>query len=525
MSTTFKPLDQAVFNRFIENRVGVYDGNDAILFVEQELIFELRFEQFLYVSGAIPSIKQLVFKKCRFIEKVDINDYQKAGDITFQDCTFLKEVRVASLDNVIFLGINDLKDNLDVCTGDRNITIENIRFKRFIFVRGDGNLNIRNINEGTDELHGDIDLKNNFEIVIAEKVRASSLGIGYKSFIHELRINQCIFQRLDMTTIMIGSLCSISASKLDQLLIYEPQKPQTTLEIKSQSKIVLFKYHLASFENLLCQESALEHFEVFGKNSASSMVKLESVPIRNLVFRDSRNKGLLSFSQVDIGVGGSLSIKASDLGKTDFVQCEFSCAAFEFLNSKLMEAFMAETNFPRHVVFSGKVNHLQEQLAFGQISTAYQKQGDAVRALEYQAREIEAHYKTLIWFPDGIKSFSFTKFSLWLNKCSNDFGRNWGQGLLFSFGLGLVLYYLLIISSKEFHIGWPSIDGRLVSAFFKFMNPLRFFETENLFKANGDKPYLNLEPVSYFIDFIARIFVAYGYYQTIQAFRRYGRKY
>jgi hypothetical protein len=54
--------------------------------------------------------------------------------------------------------------------------------------------------------------------------------------------------------------------------------------------------------------------------------------------------------------------------------------------------------------------------------------------------------------------------------------------------------------------------------------PLRFFETENLLKSGNDQPYLTLHPVSYFVDFIARILVAYGYYQTIQAFRRYGRK-
>jgi hypothetical protein len=102
--------------------------------------------------------------------------------------------------------------------------------------------------------------------------------------------------------------------------------------------------------------------------------------------------------------------------------------------------------------------------------------------------------------------------------------RNWGRGLLFSFATGLFFCYFLIVSSKEFHICWPTIDGRLVSAFFRFMNPLRFFETENLFKGSSDRPFLMLQPISYAIDFVARIFIAYGYYQTIQAFRRYGRK-
>jgi hypothetical protein len=72
--------------------------------------------------------------------------------------------------------------------------------------------------------------------------------------------------------------------------------------------------------------------------------------------------------------------------------------------------------------------------------------------------------------------------------------------------------------------GSKNIDGRLVSGFFKFMNPLRFFETENLFKGRDDTPSLTLHPLSYAIDFLALIIIAYGYYQIIQAFRRYGRK-
>jgi hypothetical protein len=56
------------------------------------------------------------------------------------------------------------------------------------------------------------------------------------------------------------------------------------------------------------------------------------------------------------------------------------------------------------------------------------------------------------------------------------------------------------------------------------MNPLRFFELESIFKVGQERPFLSLSGWSYFWDLWGRVFVAYGFYQTIQAFRKYGRK-
>jgi hypothetical protein len=222
---------------------------------------------------------------------------------------------------------------------------------------------------------------------------------------------------------------------------------------------------------------------------------------------------------------GILEIERCNLGRTNFILCEFSKAKFIFASSKMTEIFIADTDFPRICYYRDKVNHIQAQLAFGQISTAFQRQGDTVRALEYQSREIDAHYETLRFLDDGSMIFSFTKLSLWLNKWSNDFGRNWARGILFSFSFGLVFFCLLVLSSKEYHLIFGfHYDNRIISSYLKFMNPLRFFETENLFKVNSDKAYLTLTPFSYLLDFFSRIIITYGFYQTIQAFRRYGRR-
>ena len=99
------------------------------------------------------------------------------------------------------------------------------------------------------------------------------------------------------------------------------------------------------------------------------------------------------------------------------------------------------------------------------------------------------------------------------------------RGVIFSFIVGLFFFYCLVISTKEYSIGL-SFDYRpeFIQSFLKFMNPLRFFDLEYIFKKEDNQTSITLSGLSYIWDFFGRVFIAYGFYQTIQAFRRFGRK-
>ena len=118
----------------------------------------------------------------------------------------------------------------------------------------------------------------------------------------------------------------------------------------------------------------------------------------------------------------------------------------------------------------------------------------------------------------------FQKISLWLNSISNDFGRNWIRGAIFSFGVGLLFFCCLLVSTNSYKWGLPIFEKGLLPAYLKFMNPLRFYELETIFNNTPKQGIIKLTGLSYLSDFAGRIFIAYGYYQTIQAFRRFGRK-
>lgn len=106
--------------------------------------------------------------------------------------------------------------------------------------------------------------------------------------------------------------------------------------------------------------------------------------------------------------------------------------------------------------------------------------------------------------------------NLWMNKVSNYYGKSYGRSLVFILLVGGLFFYASAIASNTYKFAF-SIDkttlGKGVGHFVQFLLPTHDFGYI------GD-----LENVSvwYFIwDFIGRLFVGYGIYQFIQAFRKY----
>lgn len=108
------------------------------------------------------------------------------------------------------------------------------------------------------------------------------------------------------------------------------------------------------------------------------------------------------------------------------------------------------------------------------------------------------------------------KLLLKLNRFSNNHGLSWWQGLKFTFliTLGFYVFYLITLYPRlEFNFSSDAI-GYTIRHFIELIN-LTFWD----FKPFG----IDHSPWGYLILFIGRIFIGYGYYQLIQAFRKYGK--
>ena len=109
------------------------------------------------------------------------------------------------------------------------------------------------------------------------------------------------------------------------------------------------------------------------------------------------------------------------------------------------------------------------------------------------------------------------KIVLWFNKNSNEFDTNWVAGVNFSLFVGILSYLVVLLAMNDdieldtSHRGISNFITSLVDVF-------------NLTKwVNLEIIDIRLEGLPYLLLFIGRIFIGYGYYQTIQAFRKFGK--
>ena len=102
------------------------------------------------------------------------------------------------------------------------------------------------------------------------------------------------------------------------------------------------------------------------------------------------------------------------------------------------------------------------------------------------------------------------------DKNSNSFGTDWVAGV--NFTLLIALISTMIILSMTPHIVF-SFDIEGIENFIRTL-----VEILNITEW-ADIKILNKEPNTwqYILMFFSRIFIGYGYYQTIQAFRKFGK--
>ena len=109
------------------------------------------------------------------------------------------------------------------------------------------------------------------------------------------------------------------------------------------------------------------------------------------------------------------------------------------------------------------------------------------------------------------------KIILWLNKNSNEFDTNWVVGVNFSLLVGILSYLVVLVAMNddiELDTSYRAISNFITS----------LVDVFNLTKwVNLEIIGIRLKGFPYLLLFIGRIFIGYGYYQTIQAFRKFGK--
>lgn len=159
--------------------------------------------------------------------------------------------------------------------------------------------------------------------------------------------------------------------------------------------------------------------------------------------------------------------------------------------------------------------------SFRCIKNSFRKEGNNIEALafqklemkfyEYELKEKKAEkdkgiLKTISIYTDII--------ILKCNKYSNNYGTSWFRGFMFTIILSIAFYLVfLCFFWDQLFFKWEH-TGQWIKHWLEFLNITKL----------NTKPFGCKENSwSYVILFIAKIFIGYGYYQTAQAFRKFGK--
>jgi hypothetical protein len=150
------------------------------------------------------------------------------------------------------------------------------------------------------------------------------------------------------------------------------------------------------------------------------------------------------------------------------------------------------------------------------IKNQLESQKNFIDAIPYKVKESRTHFKES-WqqLRNGVHVFNpiSNLIVLSLNGISNWFGSSYIQGAIFTVLIGGLFFTLGLSHISDFKFTWDYEQWQW-EYFVQFLNPTHRFD---YMKAIDENPR-----TWFFIwDFIGRIFVSYGIYQTIQAFRKY----
>ncbi|TRX70782.1 hypothetical protein [Carboxylicivirga sp. M1479] len=186
--------------------------------------------------------------------------------------------------------------------------------------------------------------------------------------------------------------------------------------------------------------------------------------------------------------------------------------SLKFYNSEFRFLNMEGVRFENIIGLKGIKISNGTQETFRILKHEFLSLNNRIDAFKYFKLEMEAFRKNLKrdkkrWWN------SSDRLIIELNRLSNDYSNDWKRGVFFTIGIGVLfftLYFLAIVEKEKFIDELPSSIGYFV----KFLYPAHSFDFMEEYTPCG---------IAYIIDFVGRIFIGYGYYQTIQAFRKFGK--
>jgi hypothetical protein len=163
---------------------------------------------------------------------------------------------------------------------------------------------------------------------------------------------------------------------------------------------------------------------------------------------------------------------------------------------------------------STRVFH-SERETFGYLKAQMERLNNKVDAFYFSAYELKALKESLSW-----KNSLEDKLVLTLNWESNRINTSPLRGVVFTFFVAQMFFiiYLSTLAGWKFSLDfWHIANARINEYWTNFFHFFTLTHPLTFMSSYGSTGW------SYLVDVLGRIFIGYGIYQTVQAFRKYGK--
>lgn len=456
-------------------------------------------------------------KKTKFWGRVDFSNTTFKEGVGFKNTMLGKQGKCSLVD---FRG--SFFEGQFVCSTGTSINADSIKFDNVSFKNGvvfskttiNGNMSINSLTDvaafafHVTHLQGTIEIKNTKFIKIADFINAqlSSLSIEDVDFMEMVDFSHTTFHNtIDMNDVKFHQKVYFYGAKFDSAVslfncTFSETVKFVNIEALNNNLLPSFDFQYSTIEKLFMidvEPDERDYNKTFDRLRWGGDIAFKYCLFKNdsfVIFRSIRNKA-----------GGVNLNYANVLGHITFQDIQAKFISMENATvvggiSLVDSAKFSETN-GRHTDCILKNEAL--------------KVNDKVNYLTYRKREHihicknwfhkdELHkawwaVKNLCNFCNGITE----GFVVGLNWGSNNFGKSWFRGVLFTVSMAIISVAILQTpNSAEF-----------------CSNVLTFIWLPNL----TGKNMLELQQSSPFFFILGKIAVGFGIYQTIAAFRRYGK--
>lgn len=298
------------------------------------------------------------------------------------------------------------------------------------------------------------------------------------------------------------------------------------VSLKKQSSLCIdfFDYQSRGSSNLNI-ECSINTISVSGEFNSSSKITISQISnwVLNLV--DMKCHGELILNDITVGKSedynftqlkdSQLNIIKTDLKHSQWVN--FRVQDYDLI--RIEETSLNSVIFPLSIVKTVDDRENDNYGLYKLYNFLYQyfkQNSDAKSEVEFYRYSrkalLEYYCEKRIW--QHIPS----KISLYVSSLFSNYGSNWLKSVLITSLISLTLYFFMVFTILGF--GFLKYDYVILENFFVFLNP-----THKLTFLDNKIEGITFSTKFIFVisDFIGRIFVGIGIYETIRSFRRYAR--